>query len=76
MRSLVEDIRDVRLHKVETNLEKFSATSAVKVCFLSPFMNLSAVITTNSYLQLCGIILIIILRERTRMNRSEKKEKV
>lgn len=31
MRSLIEDIRDVRLHKVETNLEKFSATSAVKV---------------------------------------------
>ncbi|XP_031259638.1 DNA replication complex GINS protein PSF2-like isoform X1 [Pistacia vera] len=35
VRSLIEDIRDVRLHKVETNLEKFSATSAVKIAHLS-----------------------------------------
>ncbi|KAI9157529.1 hypothetical protein LWI28_023962 [Acer negundo] len=35
VRSLIEDIRDVRLHKVETNLEKFSATSAVKISHLS-----------------------------------------
>ncbi|KAH9710424.1 DNA replication complex GINS protein PSF2 [Citrus sinensis] len=35
VRSLIEDIRDVRLHKIETNLEKFSATSAVKIAHLS-----------------------------------------
>lgn len=35
VRSLVEDIRDVRLHKIETNLETFSGTSAVKVANLS-----------------------------------------
>ncbi|OMO96851.1 GINS complex, subunit Psf2 [Corchorus olitorius] len=35
VRSLVEDIRDVRVHKVETSLEKFSGTSAVKIPNLS-----------------------------------------
>ncbi|GLT43854.1 hypothetical protein SLA2020_177840 [Shorea laevis] len=35
VRSLIEDIRDVRLHKVETSLEKFSGTSAVKIPNLS-----------------------------------------
>ncbi|KAM7265093.1 hypothetical protein ACFE04_002776 [Oxalis oulophora] len=35
VRSLIEDIRDVRLHKVETNLEKFSGASAVKMNHLS-----------------------------------------
>ena len=36
VRSLIEDIRDVRFHKVETNLEKFTA-STVTVCLLSLF---------------------------------------
>ncbi|GAV68877.1 Sld5 domain-containing protein, partial [Cephalotus follicularis] len=35
VRSLIEDIRGVRLHKVETNLEKFSGASAVKMNHLS-----------------------------------------
>ncbi|XP_010558802.1 PREDICTED: DNA replication complex GINS protein PSF2 [Tarenaya hassleriana] len=35
VRSLVEDIRDVRLHKLETNLGSFSGTSAVKISNLS-----------------------------------------
>ncbi|XP_021295973.1 DNA replication complex GINS protein PSF2 [Herrania umbratica] len=35
VRSLIEDIRDVRVHKVETSLEKFSGTSAVKIPNLS-----------------------------------------
>ncbi|KAE8712091.1 DNA replication complex GINS protein PSF2 [Hibiscus syriacus] len=35
VRSLIEDIRDVRIHKVETSLEKFSGTSAVKIPNLS-----------------------------------------
>lgn len=34
VRSLIEDIRDVRFHKVETNLEKFTA-STVTVTFYS-----------------------------------------
>lgn len=35
MRSLIEDIRDVRFHKVETGLETISArTHAVKVYYL------------------------------------------
>ncbi|XP_022744766.1 DNA replication complex GINS protein PSF2-like [Durio zibethinus] len=35
VRSLIEDIRDVRIHKVETSSEKFSGTSAVKIPNLS-----------------------------------------
>lgn len=35
VRSLIEDIMNVRLHKVETSLEKFSGTSAVKIQNLS-----------------------------------------
>uniref|UniRef100_A0A1J3IBS0 DNA replication complex GINS protein PSF2 n=1 Tax=Noccaea caerulescens TaxID=107243 RepID=A0A1J3IBS0_NOCCA len=34
-RSLVEDIRDVRLHKLETNLGSFQGTSAVKISNVS-----------------------------------------
>jgi hypothetical protein len=38
VRSLVEDIRDVRFHKVETNLETLNERAlALKVCF---FMSL------------------------------------
>ena len=40
VRSLIEDIKDVRIHKVETSLEKFSGTSAVKVCFFPTLLNL------------------------------------
>lgn len=35
VRALIEDIRDVRLNKVETSLEQFSGTSAVKILNLS-----------------------------------------
>ncbi|CAH2053896.1 unnamed protein product [Thlaspi arvense] len=35
VRSLVEDIRDVRLHKLETNLGSFQGTSAVKISNVS-----------------------------------------
>ncbi|KAF5201175.1 Dna replication complex gins protein psf2, partial [Thalictrum thalictroides] len=35
VRSLVEDIRDVRFHKVETGLQKISRTHAVKLKNLS-----------------------------------------
>ena len=40
VRSLIEDIRDVRFHKVETGLETISGrTHAVKVTFPCPLKN-------------------------------------
>ena len=55
MRSLIEDIRDVRFHKVETSLESFedARSSAVRVC-ISEFIEtdhsvLSSIFKSCSY---------------------------
>lgn len=48
VRSLIEDIRDVRFHKVETNLETLTERAfALKVYILCPFVNLLMLHTIN-----------------------------
>lgn len=55
MRSLIEDIKDVRFHKVETSLESFedARSSAVKVCF-SFIVHLDVLIGSTEKFQSTG----------------------